>query len=243
MVCTLICVSISGLGNNHTQTNTGKNMKNIIPIIALIILSGCVSTKNIPLNQNNISKMDPSSILVTKRAKPDFTAMTAGKAGFGLLGAAAMVSSGNKIVKNNSIEDPAAYIGANLSAELTSKYGLKVNELNTLIKSRKAKEISKRYLKSNSDWILDIETINWSFGYFPSDWNNYRVIYTAKLRLIDSRDNSIVAEGFCSRVPKKDSSAPSHDELLDQNAARIKSELLAAADHCIKEFKTKVLKI
>lgn len=38
-------------------------------------------------------------LTVTSRQKPDFSAMTAGKATFGLLGAAAMIFEGNSIIQ------------------------------------------------------------------------------------------------------------------------------------------------
>ena len=48
-------------------------------------------------------------------------------------------------------------------------------------------------------------------------------------------------EGFCARVPEQTDGAPSRDQLLADQAAALKRELRAAADHCIGEFKTNVL--
>ncbi|MET4693035.1 hypothetical protein [Endozoicomonas lisbonensis] len=98
-------------------------------------------------------------------------------------------------------------------------------------------------LYNNSDYILDIQKVNWSFVYFPTDWNNYRVIYTSKLRLIDSRRSKVIAEGFCSRIPVESDSAPSYDELLKNKAEGLKKELELAARYCIQEFKTNVFEI
>src|SRR5262245_24065372 len=46
-------------------------------------------------------------LAVTRHEKPSFSAMTAGKAGLGMVGAFAMLSAGNKIVNDNGIADPA----------------------------------------------------------------------------------------------------------------------------------------
>ena len=59
-----------------------------------------------------------------------------------------------------------------------------------------------------------VRTVNWSFAYFPTDWNSYRVIYSAKLRLTDTRNRKVLAEGFCARIPEKSDSAPGYEELL-----------------------------
>ena len=88
----------------------------IAAAMGVLMLSGCVSTKIVPLKQDLVADLQGGSIVTTRRAKPDFSAMTAGKAMFGLIGAAAMISSGNSIVAENEIEDPARYIGEKLVA-------------------------------------------------------------------------------------------------------------------------------
>ncbi len=67
------------------------------------------------------------------------------------------------------------------------------------------------------------------------------MIYSAKLRLINTQNSEVVAESFCPRVPEKTDSAPSYKLLVANNAQRLKDELHAAADYCIAEFKTKAL--
>jgi hypothetical protein len=49
-----------------------------------------------------------------------------------------------------------------------------------------------------------------------------------------------MAEGFCARTPEQTDDAPSHDELLENQAVRLKEELKLAADFCINAPKTKV---
>ncbi len=216
--------------------------KIVVMAIASIVLSGCVSTKNLQISQQDLKQINPNHVALTSREKPNFSAITAGKAMFALLGAAAMISAGNDIVEENKIEDPASYIQAELARELNKNYGFKIDESETKkVATSKGSKIAQLFPKS--DLVLDIETINWSFAYFPTDWDNYRVIYSAKLRLIDTKSKNTIAEGFCSRVPEEDDSAPSHDELLANNAERLKQELRSAANKCISEFKSNVLSI
>jgi hypothetical protein len=216
--------------------------KVIVLVTSFTILSGCVSTKNIQISQQNLKQLNPNNVALTTREKPSFSAMTAGKAMFALVGAAAMIAAGNEIVEDNNIEDPANYIRSEIAKELSKNYGFKINETDPKsVKTSKASEIAKDF--PESDLVLDVETINWSFAYFPTDWDNYRVIYSAKIRLIDTKSKSIVAEGFCSRVPEEEKTAPSHEELLANKAERLKQELKIAANTCINEFKNKVLSI
>lgn len=207
--------------------------------LATLFFVGCVSTKNVPVADNDIDDFRNHTVTVSKRGVPDFAASTAGKASFGLIGAAVMISEGNKIIRENEVEDPANYISDQLVSVLSDKYGLVSIDTNASeLESEDVNNISR--VCKDADYVLDVRTINWSFIYFPSDWNNYRVIYSSKLRLIDTKKSIAVAEGFCSRVPEKDENAPSYDELLSNNAERLKNELKVSADHCIDQFKKNV---
>lgn len=216
-------------------------MRVVVLVVSVLTLTGCVSTKVVPIQQERMANLQGSTITVTTREKPSFGATTAGKASFGLLGAAAMISAGNEIVKKNAVEDPAVAIATELASGFASANAMTVVPTEgVLAKSTNPAELARQY--SKADLVLDVQTVNWGFAYFPTDWNNYRVIYSAKARLIDTRTRKVLAEGFCSRVPEKTDDAPSHEELLANQAARLKQELEAAAQHCVSEFRSKVLK-
>ncbi len=214
--------------------------KYLLAVMLLLSVTGCVSTKNVPMADNHLENMKGSQISLAKRELPGFGAMTAGKAMFGAIGGMAMISAGNQIVAENNVEDPAIYIAQSLAGDLVG-FGLTVSDENVAVSANSTSKVVKTPF--NADYLLDIQTVNWSFGYFPTDWDNYRVIYSAKLRLINGKTKRVEAEGFCSRVPDQDENSPSYDELLANNAERLKQELKVAADYCIGEFKTNVLKI
>jgi hypothetical protein len=219
-----------------------------ILIIVLLFFLGCVSTKNIPVADSDIDDLSNHTITVPNREIPDFAAMTADKAAagavFGVIGAigsaSAMISEGNRIIRDNEVEDPANYISEQLVSALSDKYQMTPIDTDTTeLESEDVKDISRIF--KDADYVLDVRTINWSFGYFPSDWNNYRVIYSSKLRFIDTKKNIAIAEGFCARIPEQDELAPSYDELLMNNAERLKGELKISADYCIDYFKNNIL--
>jgi hypothetical protein len=90
-------------------------------------------------------------------------------------------------------------------------------------------------------YVLDAKTINWSIGYFPTDWTHYRTIYTAKARLINVQTKDVVAEGFCKHIPESNVNAPTYDELIGNQAAGLKSQLKTIARDCINSMKTQML--
>lgn len=208
--------------------------------LGVVLLTGCVSTKIIPLDEAAIAARKGGTIVASERATPGFSAVTAGKAAFGLIGAAAMVSAGNEIVRTNGVADPALYISERLLADLAGAHALNVQQKNgALADTNEPDKLAKLY--PGADLVLDVQTVNWSFGYFPTDWNSYRVIYSVKLRLLDTKKGRMVAEGFCARVPEMSDGAPSHEKLLADNAAVLKQELATAADYCLGELRAKVL--
>lgn len=215
-------------------------MTTALSMLVALLLSGCVSTKNVKADVSTLRAGGYDTMTVSTRKKPAFTAATPGKAAVGMIGALAMISAGNNIVEENGVEDPAGYISAELEKSLSASLGVRpVANGGRTADSAKPQQLAEIY--RDADLLLDVQTINWSFGYFPTDWNNYRVIYSAKLRLVDTRTGKLQAEGFCARVPEKSDGAPSYDQLLADRAAVLKSELKIAADYCIAQFKENVL--
>lgn len=213
-----------------------------ITLLGCIVLSACVSNNNVQISSDTSDQFAGKTIAGTDRVKPDFSATTAGKATFGVIGAAAMISAGNRIIAENNVDDPANYIRDTLLADLTQKYTLTASDKDFgELKTANTSAIAQQY--NETDFVLDVQTINWSFAYFPTDWNNYRVIYSAKLRLVDTQSKRLIAEGFCARVPEKTENAPSMDELLADKAFVIKSELRKSANQCIAEFRNEVLQL
>jgi hypothetical protein len=93
------------------------------------------------------------------------------------------------------------------------------------------------------DFVLDVKTLNWMFGYYPADWSHYRVIYGARLRLIDVATKSVVAESSCNSVQGDDEHPPSKDQLLENKAALLKDYLSKAALKCADVLARDVLSL
>jgi hypothetical protein len=213
--------------------------KVLAPVAAAALAAGCVSVQQIPMDASSAQTLRGKEVALAERKAPDFTAMTADKAAFGMIGAVAMTSAGNELVKRHGIEDPAVHIGETLAAELGSRYSIRRSPKGAPILTDEAADLAKA--ASSSDIALDVRTLGWAFAYFPTSWARYRVIYNARLRLVDTKSGKVLAEGLCSRVPVQTPESPSYEQLLADNAARLKQELRAAADYCVSEFKVKTL--
>ena len=69
------------------------------------------------------------------------------------------------------------------------------------------------------------------------------MFYAAKARLINTQTKAVVAEGFCKHIPDSSVNAPTYNELLENGAAKLKSELNAVAGVCVNSMKTQMLSL
>lgn len=215
--------------------------KKLLITITCLSMVGCASVEShIPMTPEVANTVKGREVATAKREKPNFFAFTSGKGAFGPLGVLAAFPAGNEIVVKNNVEDPAVYIGEKLSTELSTKYGTKVSSKSVTVTNDDVQAISKN--NAGVDLLLDVSTIGWGFAYFANFTGKYRVTYGARLRLIDTKSGKILAEDRCSRGNQDQTpTSPSYDELLANNAERLKKELREAADFCVGEFKSKVL--
>lgn len=209
-------------------------------LVLALAVSGCASVSKQPISAQDRTSIQGKSLAVTARAKPDFAAMTAGKATFALIGAIAAISEGNSLVASNNVADPANVIASSLAKSLEAAHAVRTASAAITVTADDAAQIASS-LRSTADYALDVQTLNWSINYFPTDWTHYRVFYTAKARLINTQTGAVVASGFCKRIPDTNVGAPTWDELMANQAARLKSELDIAAKECIDTLKTEML--
>jgi hypothetical protein len=152
-------------------------MRKLIAVAAIAaMLVGCapVPTKSI----NSTAGLQGKRLVVTSHPIPDFSAGTAGKAMFAMVGAIAMIHAGNEMVRQDQIEDPAIRIGQRLSTDLAKTQGVIVLPPNGLVASSDdPAALIKTY--PGADLLLDVKTYAWSYVYYPTKWGSRRTLHTA----------------------------------------------------------------
>lgn len=225
-----------------------------LAVALLLAVAGCVSVQQIPITDSPAA-LQGREVSLAMRDKPDFGAMTAGGmmggALFGAVGGAiagsAMVSAGNQIVAEYNLTDPAELIAPALGEALGQKFNVRLGKLRPRLSTDDAAEAAKS--AAGSDVVLDVRTINWGFLYFPKlvpiGEHKYRVLYSARGRLIDVKQGKVLAEGGCSARSKNEQSAdaPTYDELLANSAARLKDELAIVTDACLQQLAEKMFAV
>ena len=207
-------------------------------VLMTAVLGACVSIEETPLAPASAESLRGRVAAIAVRDTPDFSAFTPGRAAIGgLIGGAMMIELGNRVVRENGVEDPSTAIARALANELKERFALGLAPQTVHVTTDDVAPLVKQH--PDVDLLLDVRTLGWMYAYFPTAWNRYWVGYSARLRLIDVKRGQVIAEGGCARKPPEDSSAaPSGDELLANSAQRLKAELADAAQFCLQHFRT-----
>ena len=198
-------------------------MRTILCALLLAATSTAASGKDkmLPLPESAAGELAGKTVVVTRHAKPSFVALTAGKATFALLGAAAMISAGNKIVRENAIPDPADILERELAPAFARRYGMTLQPSpNPVIAEEKPAAIAAT--QTGVDYILDIRSAGWMFAYYPTDWNSYWAVYSVQVQLIDARTGARLSNLACNANSDKHPNSPSRNAMLANGAALLK---------------------
>jgi hypothetical protein len=208
-------------------------------LIAAVILSGCTTVNHVPLTISASKDLIGKTIIATHYEKADFSAFTAGKAAFAIVGAAAMIAEGNKIVTENKIPDPAIAITATLLEKMQLSRAIKIQTSTNISSKDDIPSLISGY--PGAEYLLDVKTFNWMFNYYPSDWSHYKVTYSARMRLINTSSKKVISETMCSTVQGDDNNPPTKEDLLKDEASLLKDYLKKASSACVEVLATQVL--
>jgi len=211
-------------------------------LCVLVASGGCVSTRTTQIAADRATAWRGKTVALTARPRAAFMAMTAGKAAFALIGAIAMEEAGKTIVTANGIEDPAPGLAQALLKSAEERYGVAPAAI-APVSVDTTDVVKLAQAGKGADLLFDAQSMGSSFRYLPTDWSHYVVDSLFKVRIIDVASASLIAEGFCRRTTQDEKVHPTRDELLADEAARLKQILKSQLDSCATELKEKVLGI
>jgi hypothetical protein len=210
----------------------------VAAIAAMLVGCAPVPTKSI----SSTAGLQGKRLAITSHPVPDFSAGTAGKAMFAVIGAVAMIHAGNELVREDQIEDPAIHIGQRLSSDLVKTQGVILLPSNGLVASSDdPATLIKTY--PGADLLLDVKSYAWSYVYYPTKWGSYRVNYDANVRLLDGKSGEVIAQQTCKIDPTDPNNPPSLDALRANQGALLKQLLSKAADTCVESVEQQVLRV
>lgn len=196
-----------------------------------------------PISDADAAALRGKTAAVTLHETPSFIAMTAGKAGFGLLGVAGMVKAGNDFVKNNEIADPAILLRDRLGAMLQDTYGLQVKPVDATVTEEKKPAKLAALHAADADVVLSVRTLGWNYGYYATDWSHYWVGYAAEVQLIDAKTGKSLSQANCGANTQANPIKPSLENLRADRAQLTKDILDGLGWLCVQLLAKDQLKI
>lgn len=195
--------------------------------------SATAKDKLIPLTDADAALLKDKTVALTVHERPSFSAMTAGKASFGLFGAGAMISAGNKLVDENHVQDPAEIVRTNLSASLRDAHGVTLLATDTApTKATKPKDIAA--LHPEADYVLDVRSGGWMYAYYPTRWGSYWVGYSVQVQLVDTKTNRQVSNAACNANTRDNPNSPTQDQLHADGAKLLKDVTTSLGWVCVQ---------
>jgi hypothetical protein len=220
----------------------------LISFILLVTFSSCAPTiQRIPLSRDAALNINGKTLEITQPKTPNFYAQTTGKAWLPpMIGIATSFSGGRELVAENDIEDPAVVVSEEIGKILTKHFNMIVlPKSKTISESSDIDTLCRTY--SNGDVLLDVRTTGWSFGTggsIPAFSKQYGVILGLRLKVIDVKLKKILAEeSFMYTTATNSNRTFTFDELMNNSAEGLKSELRNGTDEAILYFKERALNL
>lgn len=199
---------------------------------AALALVGCGTIQPQAIDNKQLESLKNQAVVVTTREKPDFAMSTPATVQFALLGALAAIASGNKLIAENSVEDPAGAISAGLMGVMEVYQGARLVGPAVAANTNDVSQLASA-AKSKAKFLLDVQS-GWNAWYLTESLGRYRVGYSARVRLINVDTQSVIAQGGCDHRPRHAAGAPTYDELWADRGAEVKKQLEEAAHVCVQ---------
>ncbi|GAA0653804.1 hypothetical protein [Brevundimonas lenta] len=205
--------------------------------VSALALSACAGPKTIPLDASHLAVQERALVPVTQEA-PIFMPMRASRAGFGMVGALAMIKEGETYAVENGIVDPSAELEARIQARMQEKFGARLGQRLDFTGA----PAGTPYPVDAGSLYVDAKVYGWGYSYFPTDWTHFRVNYGVMIHLVDGAAGTVIGQYNCNKYSHTDSkTAPTLDQLLENNSALMNSTLKSMAEACAAEFDAQVL--
>lgn len=220
-------------------------MKNLVIVLgAGVLAGGCgLMPARAPAPVAPL-QLEGKTLAFTQHQPPEFIAIQPPKGTLGSMLAMLELNPGDKnndIIWRNQIPDPALAITADVAGALKARYRMTVLP-NPIVGTPSKPAALAAVARGRADYVLDIQTTLWRTAYIGSSWARYYVEHKAEAQLIDARDGKVLAARSCNFAGRDKPNPPTWDELVGNNAARLKQELAGVAVNCSDVIKEMLLK-
>ena len=146
------------------------------------------------------------------------------------------VSGGAIAVPSQGAEaaDPARTVQDRFVSSLGFEMGLtNLRPLDDVSPTDRLDDLGKAF---GHGFVLDFRTLRWGLSYDPQLWTRYRVVYSARARLVHASDASLAWQGVCDASEREAVSGTTMGELMATDAALLRDKLDDAARVCSEDL-------
>jgi len=206
---------------------------------ALLLTACATGPSTIPITDTTALTSGTSHVIVITETTGPMMVVEPSKAAFGALGGIAAASKGAKLAEKHSIVSPNVKIEAALKEAVAQKYNMQIS---SEIVDYTGEKKPKAFLEKPGYIAVDSGVNAWGYNYYPTSWGKFRVLLNVTMQIVDGNKGELIAGHHCAHWSHDDpSTSPTHSELFDNNAERLKLELDKLADICIAEFNSEIL--
>jgi hypothetical protein len=211
-------------------------MRNVLlTLVVGVLATGCAHMHQQAITVKDQADMRNQTVVRTSAPVPGFLTLQFFNEG----GSARVAKNNDSIIHRAGVVDPAVSIGATLATSLATAYDARILPQQIPVTSFDVRQIADA-ARSSARYVLDVRSISWLVTYLPLAWNSYGLAYTASARLIDTKTNTVVAQGYCNQNFDKTVNPPTFEEMMASRAARLKRELDITAEACTTIFSTQM---
>lgn len=141
---------------------------------------------------------------------------------------------GKKIQQQNALEDPAADATRALQQALVHIYGMSPAPGLQGIPDDGVATLDNATTPAR--YLLSVRAREWGVERYTLRPGRYYVKLALRMRLVDTVEHVLLAQGSCDRDPSYDGDAPAKDQLLANQGALLKQLLKTEVDDCVEHL-------
>jgi hypothetical protein len=211
-------------------------------------LAGCAHDWR-PLDAEALRRTRPATLLLV--TIPSEGLLIEGGELYGILGMLKRAHDGAAVSRDDDVVEPTAPLADSLAASVARAYGLD----RVVVDASDGSVQVPRIPRAGADLILEVRATRFGFG--PVSRSRWAVHYTVEVKLTDTRTSDVRAQGVCrgddplvlraeratdyARREALTAGEPTYDEMLADQAGRLKTDLARAATRCQRSFETTLL--
>jgi len=213
---------------------------------ALALVAACTSPTRLADADRTLRARTPAlhAVVRTPETFSVITPSDAAVSGLGIPGAIAANQmyerAGESMRTRHQLPDPALRVAEGVAAALREEF--RAPELALPPAPAADAEPEAIAARFETGVVLDVRTNNSHVVYFSTDWTHYQLRYGASARLLEAPSGRVLWKGDCWIGGDPARRSPTFEQLVADDAAKLKAKLAAAGAECVRQLRARLVR-